>query len=78
MGYSLGWVAVRGTASDALLGLLGMRGTGAMEELPESDSVGAALPGGWYVVVARAPFEVLVATSSAASPEPRWKRLLRH
>jgi hypothetical protein len=51
MGYSLGWLAVRGSASDSLLRVLGMRGTGTREELPEAEMVGAALPAGWYVVI---------------------------
>jgi hypothetical protein len=30
---------------------LGLRGTGAREEIPESDISGAELPGGWYMVL---------------------------
>jgi hypothetical protein len=51
MGFSLSWLAVRGKDPRVLLQQLGLRGTGELEEIPESEIVGAQLPGGWYVVV---------------------------
>jgi hypothetical protein len=52
MGFSLAWVAVRGLRREKVLEALGLRATGEHEELPESELVGAALPSGWYLVVA--------------------------
>src|SRR3954470_18656508 len=51
MGFSLSWVAVRGRHASDVLADLGLCRTGEFEELPESLMTGAALPGGWYVVV---------------------------
>jgi hypothetical protein len=51
MGFSLSWLAVRGKTPEALLEQLGLSRTGEHEEIPESEIVGAQLPGGWYVVV---------------------------
>jgi len=52
MGYSLSWLAVKGKSAAAVRDELAIRGTGTHEEIPESDVVGAELPGGWYLVVA--------------------------
>src|SRR5881394_4002592 len=51
MGFSLSWVAVRGRPAPDVLAELGLCRTGEFEEIPESMMTGAALPGGWYVVV---------------------------
>jgi len=51
MGYSLSWAAVRGGTPQAVQDVLGLRGTGRREEIPESDTTGAELPGGWYLIV---------------------------
>jgi hypothetical protein len=53
MGYSLGWVAVRGAAPESVRDILGVRDTGARGQLVESPQVGAQLPDGWYVVAFR-------------------------
>ncbi|MFI5458361.1 MAG: hypothetical protein ACHRXM_23270 [Isosphaerales bacterium] len=52
MGYSLSWLAVKGRSAAAVRNELGIHGNGRHEEFPESDVVGAELPGGWYLVVA--------------------------
>src|SRR5436190_9557596 len=52
MGYSQSWLAVRGKPPAAVLETLGLRGTGAREEIAESSIVGAELPTSWYLVVA--------------------------
>jgi len=51
MGHSLSWLAVKGKRPRDLHRELGVERTGEREDLPESPIVGAALPGGWYVVV---------------------------
>jgi len=51
MGFSLGWVAVRGSDPESICRILGLHETGVREELPESPMVGASLPHGWYLVV---------------------------
>lgn len=50
MGFSMSWAAVRGGTPQAVLEALALRGTGAREEIPESDTTGVELPGGWYMV----------------------------
>jgi hypothetical protein len=52
MGVSFSYLAVRGGKRDSVLGILGLRGTGIFEEIPESDITGAALPTGWYLILA--------------------------
>ncbi len=51
MGYSLGWVAVRGAEPSALRDALDLQPTGSYEDVPESPAVGAHLPTGWYLVL---------------------------
>jgi hypothetical protein len=50
MGFSMSWAAVRGGTPQAVHDALALRGTGAREEIPESEITGAELPGGWYMV----------------------------
>lgn len=52
MGYSQRWLASRDKPREALLQALGLQPTGEREEFAESPIVGAALPGGGYVVIA--------------------------
>jgi hypothetical protein len=52
MGFALAWVAVRGMSRAEVLKTLGVAGTGRFDEVPEAPLCGAALPTGWYVVVA--------------------------
>jgi hypothetical protein len=52
MGFSLSWVAVQGQQPEVVLAEFVLRATGRYEELPEAPTVGAKLPGGWYIVVA--------------------------
>ena len=52
MGFSLSWLAIKGSPRDTALAALGLRGTQAFEELPESPLTGVPLPSGWYMVVA--------------------------
>ena len=52
MGFSLEWIAVKGSERNSVLNTLGLRGTGERQEIPESDITGANLPAGWYMVVA--------------------------
>lgn len=51
MGFSFSSIAVKGDTREAVLGILGLRDTGAREEIPESDITGASLSSGWYLVV---------------------------
>lgn len=52
MGFSLEWMAVKGGTRESVLDALGLRGTGEREEIPEAELTGAALPAGWYLLVA--------------------------
>lgn len=51
MGFSLAWIAVRGTSKDDILARLSLADTGEPDEANESPVSGAALPGGGYLVV---------------------------
>jgi hypothetical protein len=51
MGFSLSWLAIKGTSRDTVLSDLGLRGTQSFEELPEAPLTGVLLPTGWYMVV---------------------------
>jgi len=51
MGYSLSWLAIKGKPPQAVRDELGLRPTGAREEIPESNLSGAQLPNGWYLIV---------------------------
>ncbi len=51
MGFAMSWAAVRGCTPEAVREALGLRATGAREEIPESEITGAEFPGGWYMVV---------------------------
>jgi len=50
MGYSLSWVAVKGAKPETVNSLLGLRATDVWAEIPESSTVGASLPTGWYLI----------------------------
>jgi hypothetical protein len=50
MGFSMSWAAVRGGTPQVVHEALGLRGTGVRQEIPELDTTGAELPGGWYIV----------------------------
>ena len=52
MGFSISWLAVRGVTSAQILPLVGARGTGQFEDIPESPLLGADLPDGWYLLFA--------------------------
>lgn len=60
MGYAQSWLAVRGRSREAVLEALGLRATGEREEVAESPLAGAALPGGWYAVIANASGHALM------------------
>lgn len=51
MGYAVSWIAIRGGPAADVLGALGLRTTGAREEVAESPIVAASLPDGWHVVL---------------------------
>jgi hypothetical protein len=53
MGFSLSWAAVKGRTPVAVQEALSLRGTGATEEIPESEITAAHLPGGWYMIVSQ-------------------------
>src|SRR3974390_3306362 len=53
MGFSLSWAAVKGSPAATVLEALALRGTGAIEEIPEAEITGTELPGGWYLVVSQ-------------------------
>jgi hypothetical protein len=50
MGYSISWIAVRGTPKADVLARLHLHDTGESDEANESPASGAELPMGWYVV----------------------------
>ena len=50
MGYSISWVAVRGSDEDAINSALGIRATEEREDIPESSCTAAQLPNGWHIV----------------------------
>jgi hypothetical protein len=56
MGVSFTSVAVKGATRDAVLAIMGLRGTNMFEEIAESDITGASLPSGWYLVTANRGF----------------------
>ena len=60
MGFSFTSIAVRGSPRDAVLAIMGLRGTNTFEEIPESDITGTALPSGWYLVTANRGFPAFV------------------
>jgi len=50
MGFSVAWIAVRGTSKDDILAQLSLADTGRLDEANESPVSGAALPGGGYLL----------------------------
>ncbi|VXC67587.1 hypothetical protein [Massilia sp. 9I] len=50
MGYSIAWIAVRGKSKEDILAQLALLDTGAPDEAGECPVLGAALPGGGYLV----------------------------
>jgi hypothetical protein len=50
MGFSLTWVAIKGSTPQQVHAALSLRGTGARVEIAETGLTGATLPGGWYLV----------------------------
>ena len=76
MGFSFSLVAVRGIVRESVLGLLGLRGTGAFEEVPESDITGVALPSGWYLIIANGEYPVLTENKTLARFWPPLRSLL--
>jgi hypothetical protein len=53
MGWSLSWLAIESAAADAARARLGLEPTRDAAEPGDAPLVGCALPGGWYLVVAR-------------------------
>jgi hypothetical protein len=53
LGFNLAWLAVQGRPKTDVLKSLQLRDTGTGDSYLESDYSGAALRGGWYVVVNR-------------------------
>ncbi len=60
MGFSFSSLAIKGGTREVVLGILGLRGTGAHEEIPESEVTGASLPSGWYLVTANRGYPALM------------------
>lgn len=58
---------------DEVLGPMGLRGTNAFEEIPESDLTGVALPSGWYLVTGNS--DPLLGTSPTLAEAPTLMRL---
>lgn len=52
MGVSLSWVAARGITKEELLTRTALRDTGEPADIYEVPFAGAALPNGWFVIVA--------------------------
>jgi len=50
MGFSIAWIAIRGTSKDDILAQLSLADTGEPDETNESPVSGAALPGGGYLL----------------------------
>jgi hypothetical protein len=53
MGYSIAWLAVQGKPLESLLAELGLRPTGRAGEFADHPMVGAAIEGGWHLLVAQ-------------------------
>ena len=49
MGFSLSWLAVHGKEAVAVRRVLGVRGTGQHEDVPDSPLLAANLPTGWFL-----------------------------
>jgi hypothetical protein len=52
MGYSIAWVAIRGTPIDQALIATGLSSTSVLAEYASKPFTGQALPSGWYLLVA--------------------------
>lgn len=50
MGYSLSWAALKNGNLQSVCSALGLRATRRLEEIAESETDGAQLPTGWYLV----------------------------
>jgi hypothetical protein len=51
MGWSLSWAAIKGGTLETVCANMRVRPTGQREAEPESNTVGAQLPNGWYLVL---------------------------
>ncbi len=51
MGYAISWLAIKDTASEALLQNLGLSPSGETTEYGESLFTGRTLPNGWFILV---------------------------
>lgn len=63
MGYSISWVAFKGISREAGLSRLLLTETQRTTSLGEAPCSGIALPGGWYLVVAKGCDSQVISTS---------------
>ena len=61
MGYSIAWVAIRGTTLDKALIAAGLSGTSTLAEFAAKPFTGQALQNGWYLLVAKGCDSPLIA-----------------
>jgi hypothetical protein len=66
MGYSLSWLAFKGSTVEAGLEILGLSKTGSVGEWGRKSVSGHALPNGWHLVIAPRCDHPLVSESSLA------------
>ena len=66
MGYSIAWVAIRGTPLDQALIATGLSGTSRLAEFASKPFTGQALQNGWYLLVAKGCDSPLIASNVLA------------
>lgn len=66
MGYSIAWVAIRGTPLDQALIAAGLSGTSTLAEFASKPFTGQALQNGWYLLVAKGCDSPLIASKVLA------------
>jgi hypothetical protein len=72
MGFSQAWMAMKGTDADTACTALGLERKGGSQPHPETEFTGAALPGGWYLVVGnRSGYEFIAHNDLAALSQAR-------
>lgn len=67
MGFSMVWMAIKGSDADAACAALGLERKGGSLPYPDGELSGASLPGGWYLVVGDGPGYEFVAHSAHAA-----------
>jgi hypothetical protein len=71
LGFKVSWIAFAALEKEAVLRLAGLRDTGKVDEFYEAQFLGAALPGGWYVLFVKDPLYTWPERLSAFSAQCR-------